>query len=61
MEEIQEILIPPEKRKQMIKDLKLFLLLYVQSTCVCDTYKMEYDKNNNLLDSENENYLNLFI
>ena len=24
MEEIQEILIPPEKREQIIKDLKLF-------------------------------------
>ena len=27
----------------------------MQSTCVCDTYKMEYDKINNLLDSESEN------
>ena len=27
----------------------------MQSTCVCDTYKMEYDKNNNLLGSESEN------
>ena len=26
MEETQEILIPPEKREQIIKDLKLFLL-----------------------------------
>ena len=27
----------------------------MQSTCVCDTYKMEYDKIINLLDSESEN------
>ena len=27
----------------------------MQSTCVCDTYKMEYDKINNLLDSESAN------
>ena len=27
----------------------------MQSTCVCDTYKMEYDKINNLLSSESEN------
>ena len=27
MEETQEILIPPEKREQIIKDLKLFYLL----------------------------------
>ena len=27
----------------------------MQSTCVCNTYKMEYDKINNLLDSEKEN------
>ena len=27
----------------------------MQSTCVCDTYKMKYDKINNLLDSESEN------
>ena len=27
----------------------------MQSTCVCNTYKMEYDKINNLLDSESEN------
>ena len=27
----------------------------MQSTCVCDTYKMEYDKINNLLGSESEN------
>ena len=27
----------------------------MQSTCVYDTYKMEYDKINNLLDSESEN------
>ena len=27
----------------------------MQSTCVCDTYKIEYDKLNNLLDSESEN------
>ena len=27
----------------------------MQSTCVCDTFKMEYDKMNNLLDSESEN------
>ena len=33
----------------------------MQSTCVCDTYKMEYDKINNLLDSESENYLNLLL
>ena len=40
MQESQEILIPPEKREQIIKDLKLF------------NYKMEYDKINNLLLSE---------
>ena len=27
----------------------------MQNTCVCDTYKMEYNKMNNLLDSESEN------
>ena len=27
----------------------------MQNTCVCNTCKMEYDKINNLLDSENEN------
>ena len=27
----------------------------MQSTCVCSTYKMEYDKINNLLGSENKN------
>ena len=27
----------------------------MQSICVCDTYKMEYNKINNLLDSESEN------
>ena len=27
----------------------------MQSTCVCNTYKMEYDKINKLLDSESEN------
>ena len=27
----------------------------MQSTCVCNTYKMEYDQINNLLDSESEN------
>ena len=27
----------------------------MQNTCVCDTYKMEYNKTNNLLDSESEN------
>ena len=27
----------------------------MQSTCVCNTYKMEYDKINNLLSSESEN------
>ena len=27
----------------------------MQSTCVCNTYKMEYDKVNNLLGSESEN------
>ena len=27
----------------------------MQSICVCDTYKMEYDKINNLLNSESEN------
>ena len=27
----------------------------MQSACVCDTHKMEYDKINNLLDSESEN------
>ena len=32
MEETQEILIPPEKREQIIRDLKLFYLLYVQIT-----------------------------
>ena len=26
----------------------------MQSTCVCDTYKMEYDKINNLLGSESQ-------
>ena len=26
----------------------------MQSTCVCDTYKIESDKINNLLDSESE-------
>ena len=26
----------------------------MQSTCVCNTYKMEYDKINNLLGSESE-------
>ena len=26
MEETQELIIPPEKREQLIKDLKLFLL-----------------------------------
>ena len=26
----------------------------MQSICVCETYKMEYDKINNLLDSESE-------
>ena len=63
MEETQEIYIPPEKRKQTIRDLKLFSL-YAQRTCVCNTYKMEYNKINNLLrfeelgsavDSESEN------
>ena len=44
MEETQELIIPPEKREQIIKDLRLFLLYDVQSTCVCNTYKMEYDK-----------------
>ena len=28
MEEAQEIIIPPEKREQIIKDLKLFLIVY---------------------------------
>ena len=27
----------------------------MQSTCVCNTFKMEYDKINNLLGSESEN------
>ena len=27
----------------------------MQSTCVCNTYKMEYDKINNLLGNESEN------
>ena len=54
MEETQELIIPPEKKEQIIRDLRLFLL-YVQSTCVCNTYKMEYDKINNLLGSESEN------
>ena len=27
----------------------------MQSTCVCNTYEMEYDKINHLLDSESEN------
>ena len=27
----------------------------MQSTCVCNTYKMEYDKFNNLLGRESEN------
>ena len=54
MEETQELIIPPEKREQIVKDFKLFWL-YVQGTCVCNTYKMEYDKINNLLGSESEN------
>ena len=54
MEETQELIIPPEKREQIIRDLKLFSL-YLKSTCVCNTYKMEYDKINNLLSSESEN------
>ena len=53
MEETQELIIPPGKREQIIRDLKLFLL-YVQSTCVCHTHKMGYDKINNLLGSESE-------
>ena len=28
MEEAREIVIPPEKREQIIKDLKLFLIVY---------------------------------
>ena len=44
MEETQEIIIPPEKREQIIKDLNY------------SNYNMEYDKINNLLLSEdNEN------
>ena len=41
-----------KKREQIIRYLKLFQLLYVQSTCICNIYKMEYDKINNLLRSE---------
>ena len=41
MEETQEIIIPPEKREQIIKD-------YYSNY---NTYKMEYDKINNLLSS----------
>ena len=33
----------------------------MQSTCVCNTCKMEYDKINNLLCSESETYLNLLL
>ena len=33
----------------------------MQSTCVCNTYKMEYNKINNLLGSESENLLNLLL
>ena len=40
MEETQEIIIPPEKREQIIRDLNY------------SNYKMEYDKINNLLLSE---------
>ena len=32
----------------------------MQSTCVCDTYKMKYDKINNLLGSESE-HLSKFV
>ena len=32
----------------------------MQSTCVCNTYKMEYDKIKNLLDSESENLSKFF-
>ena len=48
MEESQKLIIPPEKREQIIKDLKLFSLLEWKM-------EMEYDKINNLLDSESEN------
>ena len=41
MEETQEIIIPPEKREQIIKDLKNY-----------SNYKTEHDKINNLLLSE---------
>ena len=43
MEETQEIIIPPEKREQIIE-------IYNYSNY--NTYKMEYDKINNLLLSE---------
>ena len=43
MEEMQEIIIPPEKRDQIVKDLNYSNY---------NTYKMEYDKINNLLLSE---------
>ena len=43
MEETQEIIIPPEKREQIIRNLNYFNY---------NTYKMEYDKINNLLLSE---------
>ena len=59
MEETQELIIPPEKREQIIRDLKLFLL-YLQGTCVCNTYKMEYNKINDLLGSESENLSKFF-
>ena len=42
MEETQEIIIPSEKREQIIRDLNYFK----------NIYKMEYDKINNLLLSE---------
>ena len=48
MEESQKLIIPPEKREQIIKDLKLFSLLEWKM-------EMEYDKINNLLDSESKN------
>ena len=33
----------------------------MQRTCVCNTYKMEYDKINNLLGSESKNLSKLIV
>ena len=43
IEEKNDIFIPPEKRAQILKDLKLF------STNLCTKYKMEYEKIHNLV------------